>query len=190
MPEKKKSKIFNDGNARILRSGLKGGVGGAAKQYAMNKANSAIDRAAQKTAAEIAKRKSGDQETSVESGGSAPKKKMTGPFFYIVLVFVIIEDLLDIIAGLSVILAFTATVTSLFITFVVFTYLYLEKINWESRKLVMWAISFIMELLPFFSMLPTYTIIFVLTRILENSPDLNKKLNEARNQNITRSKRG
>jgi len=181
-------KILSDNNIRILKSGLKGGAGGALKQAVTNKTYGQIDSAAQKASARLSRK--GKTSNADPVGNHTTKQKMDGPLFYLMMCFTILDDVMDIALNATFVLSIAATILSLIISFMVFTYLYSENINWNTRKLIMWSISFIIEIIPFLSILPTYTIIFALTKKLENNPSLITKASQLKNKNITRPKRG
>ena len=104
-----------------------------------------------------------------------PPKKMTGVLFYFFLFLVIFEDILDVFS-----LGVLGIVTTTLISFVVLLYFYIEGVSFISRKAglkaAIWIAAFIVELIPFVSMIPTYTIAFLITKKLENST-LFKKIN-------------
>jgi hypothetical protein len=112
--------------------------------------------------------------TTTETTEQKPEepKKMVGPGFYIISLFTIIEDLADILFTLTGILAFIPIFTSIVLTGVIWIYMWSEKVDFNSRQVSIWVISFIIELIPAINAIPTYTIIFWVTRALENNKTL------------------
>lgn len=115
-----------------------------------------------------------------------PQKKMTGAGYYVVLSITIIEDILDIF------LSFITPVTSIIVTLIIFIYLYSQKVDMSSKTAARWILSFIIEAIPILNILPTYSIVFALTKAVENNEAIKKvaQMKDGHNPNITRAKRG
>lgn len=97
-------------------------------------------------------------------------KKMTGPVFYIILLIIIIDEIIDVALTLTGILALLTIVTHFFITSIVIIYLFTEKVSiFSSRKIALWVTVSAVEIIPGLSALPGYTFGFILTRVFENN---------------------
>lgn len=175
-------KIDKESAYLVGRAAMTGGVGKAGRTAAELATYNTVSKAAQKTASRIEKRKKENSQKEV-----TPVKKMQGIGFYIILLMCVVEDLLDIILSL------VTPITSVILTFIIFTYLILEKVDFNSRTIARWVISFIIELIPVVNIIPTYSIIFFLTKTFENNASIKKAtetLQVKRSVNITRKKRG
>ncbi len=98
-----------------------------------------------------------------------PAKKMTGVGFYMVLFGVFLNDLVGIVADLSVILFFVAVITGIVVQGIVALYLFWNGVKLSERKLASFLISFIIEVIPFVNLLPAGTVNLIAIRAIENS---------------------
>lgn len=106
-----------------------------------------------------------------------PEPKMVGVLFWMVLSLVLIDDAFDIFVTLTGFLGIVSSVSNWIISGIVFLYMYFEGVKMDSRKIVAWGVGFIVESIPYVgSIIPTYAIIFVLTRVWENNAELIKKI--------------
>jgi len=115
------------------------------------------------------KRKQGQLDTK-----KAPKKKMTGIAFYMMLSLTIFKDLFDIILTFTIILSFLGVLFGLLVTFIVLIYYFFNHVNLTSRKLVIFVASMAIEILPFVGVLPMASFSLILVRSFENSDRLRK----------------
>ena len=100
---------------------------------------------------------------------AAIAKKMTGVGFYMVLFGVFLNDLVGIVADLSVILFFVAVITGIVVQGIVALYLFWNGVKLSERKLASFLISFIIEVIPFVNLLPAGTVNLIAIRAIENS---------------------
>jgi len=112
----------------------------------------------------------------------APLKKLTGVGFYMVVMLAIIKDISDIFLNLSIVFSFFVIFSGLIISFIVFFYLFLNNVDfitkYGSKKLVILITSFIIEIVPFLSIIPVFTFTLFLIKAIENNEQL-KKFNES-----------
>lgn len=99
----------------------------------------------------------------------APKKKLTGVMFYVILSVTIIKDLFDVVFALTVILSFLGVLFGLLVTFVVLIYYFFNQVNLTSRKLVVFFVATVIEILPFVGILPMASVSLILVRHFENN---------------------
>lgn len=99
---------------------------------------------------------------------SKPSKKMTGIGFWFMISLTLTKDFLDILLNITVILSLVVILLGLFITFCLFFYYMYNGVSVTSRKLATMAITIILEILPFFSIVPMTTIGLFMIRRLEN----------------------
>ena len=100
---------------------------------------------------------------------SSPEKKMTGVGFYLVLSTVVLNDLVGLIADLSVVLFFVAVITGIIVQGIVALYLFWNGVKLSERKLASFLVSFIIEVIPFVNLLPAGTVNLLAIRAIENS---------------------
>lgn len=172
-----KGKIY-----RVSRAGLSRGVGGASREATQMVMEDKVVRASRNISDRISKRNAGQNLKTA--------KKMTGIFFWIILAMNIFEDILDIVLDATGFLAVVTSVTSIILLFINFTYMFFQRVDFGSRKLILWGISFIVELIPGADILPTYSVVFVLTRFMENNEKFKKALQTVQAKKIVRPKRG
>jgi hypothetical protein len=170
--------INKESLGRIAHAGLTGGIGAAGRKVTEQLTQKQVDKYSQKTANVIRKRRG--QQTQSQTA----KKKMSGAGFYIILGITILEDLLDIF------LSPITPITSVIVSFIVFTYLYLENIDFDSRTIARWLISFIIELIPVINIIPTYSIIFYLTKVFENKKIVKGAALKFKRSSVIRKRRG
>ncbi len=167
----------NDENYRALRPLLGGGPNEFEKKYLREKENNQITRP-----------KKGSVNGSVAKNHSSITPKMTGPLFYIVLFLTMLDDFFDLFANLAF-LGIVASLFSFIISGLIFIYFKIEGVKLGGKKTALWITGIICELIPFVSILPTYTINLLITRKIENGDS--KLINKmSKKNNIIRSKRG
>jgi len=141
-------------------------VEAAANPYITNKAEG---MARARRLKEIKKRRA----AGARGKASAPKK-MTGPGFYMVVGIAIVKDLLDVFLNVSVVLSVVVIATGLLISFIVAFYLFYVGVKPSAKKVAVYAVSAIIELIPFLSIIPTFAFTLFIIRALENNPKLKK----------------
>jgi len=159
--------------ARIAVSGAAGGLGRAADRAVQQATAETRNRLAKRAAEKYRKRRE-------KKGKQVPQnddKKLTGVGFYIMITLTAIKDISDVLLDISVILSFFVVLTGLIVSFAVVFYLFYNNVKPTTRKVVTWAISVGIEMVPFLSILPGATINLILIRIFENS-DLLRKVTE------------
>jgi hypothetical protein len=185
MSEKNPQKLYSKEDlSKIASAGATRGVGGAVRKAASIKYYDKLDRAAQKTSNIIRRKRRPKKSTETPLN----IKKMVGWKFYSVFTIILIEEILDIFLDATGFLALVTILTSVFVTFIVFIYLYLENVSMDSKKLATWIISFCVEFIPVINFFPTYLLSFVLTRVIENNSTLKTKASFTKNK-IIRSRR-
>ena len=105
-------------------------------------------------------------------------KKMTGPFFYIMLLLVAFKDLLDVFLTLSIVLSFFIFAINGLIILVILLYYFVNDVKLSSRKLAVFVISMTIETIPILGLLPMTSISLIVIRKLENSKGLSKLINK------------
>ena len=105
-----------------------------------------------------------DQDAQAPQG----KKKMEGIAFVFMLLVAITKDIIDIIAGITLILSLFATPLSVALGLILVTYFLSMGVTPDSKKIATWATAFIIENIPLLGMLPLATISLLITRYLHN----------------------
>lgn len=173
-----------------LRSGVtafSGGLGAGLRRISAAATDQAVDSSAKRFAERLKNRKRGNAGNS-PSGGEAKakgkgeegkgndKKKMAGMAFYLVLSLTIFKDVSDLVADASVILSIITPITGLIVSFVVAVYFYLNKVEISTNKIVAYALSIVLEFIPFLNIIPTSTIVLILTKWMENNKEKVEKI--------------
>lgn len=96
-----------------------------------------------------------------------PKEKLAGWIFWFIFLLSLVNELLDIFLGITIILSVFTWITGIIITFAIGFYLVMEGVNPSTRKLALWLISIIIEAIPFLNMLPTYPFSLLIMKHLE-----------------------
>lgn len=96
------------------------------------------------------------------------EKKMNGLGFYLVLLLTITDDIIDILLNLSVVLSIITSLTSIFISFIVWLYLKSNGVKMDTQKIAIWILAFIVEVFPFASAIPSSTSALLLTKKIVN----------------------
>ena len=102
------------------------------------------------------------------------QKKLTGPLFIAMLFLTLLKDMLDIVFTFSVILIIFSVIFGLMITFTLLIYYMMNDVKLTSRKLVVFVVSMVLEILPFTGILPMASVSLVLVRVLENNERFRK----------------
>ncbi len=102
------------------------------------------------------------------------KKKMVGPMFWLIIMIAIFKDVSDVLANLTVVIAIFTFITSMFISFFITVYLYFEGVKFDTRKIAVLVINFIIGSIPLISFIPTYTASIFLIKWMENSKTVSK----------------
>lgn len=92
------------------------------------------------------------------------KTKLGGIGFMLMLTLAIIKDILDLFLTISGVFAIIVTPVGFLINSAIFMYLYFSDVKPTTRKIAVYASSFIIEILPGFAILPTTTINLLLIR--------------------------
>lgn len=105
------------------------------------------------------------------------KKKMTGPVFWLIVLLALIKDALDLFLGFTIILSIFILPLSLMVEACVIVYFVVQGVKPTGRKIALLAITAAVEMVPFFSFLPLFTVSVVAVRIMENGKikERNKK---------------
>ncbi|MEI6494590.1 MAG: hypothetical protein WCO03_00825 [bacterium] len=104
-----------------------------------------------------------------------PKKKLSGAGFFIVLLIMIIKDVFDLGADVSVVLAWISFVIEPLSMCILLFYYFIEGVSWNGKKIATTIASFIIGWVPFLNILPDATSNLLIMRWMENS-DLAKSL--------------
>ena len=102
-----------------------------------------------------------------------PQKKQSkfGVGFYIVLVFAIIKDVSDVLFSLTIILAWIPPITGILMGVILYSYFFFIGVSLNGRKLATFAVSSIIEVVPFGGALPMATITLVAIRAMEGASE-------------------
>ena len=105
-------------------------------------------------------------------------KKMTGILFYLVLMIVLVDDLLDLASNGTGILSIISPLSTIFVGWILIMYFLFEKVDLKGKKMGQkvgtWSACAILEFIPFLSVLPMGSVALIATRILENNETLKK----------------
>lgn len=112
-----------------------------------------------------------------EDTNTKPKKKMTGPFFYMMVVIALMKDFLDFVLTLTVVFSILIIPINILIYFIIILYLFLSGVKFGIRKISVIAGSFMVEMLPIIGLLPMATMNLFIIKSLENNEYL-KNLSE------------
>ena len=108
---------------------------------------------------------------------SSPKK-LGGVGFYVIVMFAVLKDMLDVIENLTIILSILRTLTTFLIYIVIWCYLFFSNVGFvdkfAARKLAVLVIPFIIELIPFLNIVPATTIGLFVLRTIENRERVRK----------------
>jgi len=105
---------------------------------------------------------------------ASPPKKLSGPGFWMVVGAAILKDTLDVFLNISILFSVLVIFTGLIIIFIVSFYLFYNGVKLTTKKLAVWAVSAIIEIIPFLSILPTYSFTLLIIRAMENNEHLKK----------------
>jgi hypothetical protein len=145
-----------------------GGVGRAVRREAERRLSGGISRAAGKVAESYKKGR--------EAGGAPQKKRLSGLGFWFIFSAVVIKEILDILLDATLILSVLAWLIGVFIIFTVYFYLAIEGVSFTDRKLTMWIISLLIEMIPFLNILPTFPVMLLALKAMENNEFLKSKM--------------
>jgi len=101
-------------------------------------------------------------------------KKMVGPMFWLMVALAVTKDVLDVIFAASVVLSFLSSIFAVLVSLTVLFYMKYNNVPFTTRKVVTMAITFIIEFIPFASLLPLTTINLFIVRIIDNNERLTK----------------
>jgi len=145
-----------------------GGIGRAVRREAERRMSGGISRAAGKAAESYKKRRDGE--------GVPKKKKLSGLGFWFIFTAVVVKEILDILLDATLILSVLAWLIGVFVIFTVYFYLAIEGVSFTDRKLTMWIISLLIEMVPFLNILPTFPIMLLVLKATENNEFLKSKM--------------
>lgn len=104
-----------------------------------------------------------------------PPKKIGGASFGIMMGFAMMKDLLDIFLTFISVIPFTVffviigSLLGIIISIAIFFYLFSNRVGWTTKKIVIFAVAFIIEIIPFLGFLPMATLnLFLVTRMENN----------------------
>ena len=101
---------------------------------------------------------------------SSPKK-LGGVGFYVIVMFAVLKDMLDVIENLTIILSILSTLTTFLIYIVIWCYLFFSNVGFvdkfAARKLAVLVI-------PFLNIVPATTIGLFVLRTIENRERVRK----------------
>ncbi|PIP73401.1 MAG: hypothetical protein COW88_02165 [Candidatus Lloydbacteria bacterium CG22_combo_CG10-13_8_21_14_all_47_15] len=103
-----------------------------------------------------------------------PPKKMHGAGFLIIVLFAAGKDMFDILAAVSVVFAWISFLVGPIMSFIIFFYLWYVGVSFTSKKVGMLATMFLIEFLPFLSIMPMTVLSLFVIRYLENSGQVQK----------------
>jgi len=104
----------------------------------------------------------------------APEKKLVGPGFWMIFSLTVIDEFMDVFLNLTFILSFVTVLSGLIVSFIVYFYLFYNGVSFTTRKLATMFISFLIEMIPFLNMFPTYPFTLIMVRWLENNERIKK----------------
>jgi len=145
---------------RFASAGLTGGIGYAASKEVNRRAEGFLRKKADKVAESYKKNKD-----------STSEHKLSGVGFWMIFGLTIINEILGIILSFTIILP---VIIGLITSFIVFFYLAYSGVSFSTRKMVVWIVAIVIEMVPILNMLPSLSVSLFLTRLLENNETLKK----------------
>ena len=109
------------------------------------------------------------EKRSLQKPEQKDSPKMTGVGFFVIICVALLKDFLDILLNFSVLLILLVIPVSIFISFIIFIYFYMEGVKMDSRKIATMVVGFFLDALPIFSIFPTFTLTVFFIRWLENN---------------------
>jgi len=101
-----------------------------------------------------------------------PEKKMNGVGFWMIVALAIFKDALDLPVNLTFIFSFLVFFTGLFMSFIIFFYLFYNNVGFVTKfsvkKLLTMVALPVVEMTPFLSFFPMATVSLFIFRYLEN----------------------
>lgn len=111
-----------------------------------------------------------------ESGNTPQKepKKLNGAGFMMILMLALFKDFSDIFLDIGIITSIITTVTGLFVSGIIWFYLFYNRVSFSNKKLVTLIIMTMISLIPILNILPETTLGFLLIRTIEHSEQLQR----------------
>ncbi len=141
---------------------------------------------AEKKAIKKYKEKQGKKGVSSEEI-EEPKKKLTGPLFFVMLGLALVSDTLGLLLSVTVVFSMLAPLFGMIFSLLILIYLWGSGVKPTTKKITTFIISFIIELIPFIDgFIPATTINLILIRVFENSDRL-KKIAEKKTKSLAKN---
>jgi len=115
-----------------------------------------------------------DNFSAANDNQKKPEKKMQGIGFWLIVVIALFKDFLDFVLTLTVLLIPIIIPLTFLIGFGVWTYLYLQGVKMDTRKVATMATGFFLDAVPLFGALPIFTVTLFIIKFLENSEHAQK----------------
>jgi len=115
-----------------------------------------------------------DNFSAANDNQEKPKKKMTGIGFWFIVAIALFKDFLDMILTLTILLIPIIIPITFLIGFGVWTYLYLQGVKMDTRKVATMVVGFFLDAIPLLGALPIFTLTLFVIKFLENSEHASK----------------